>query len=50
VRDRVYLLTLGVGSLPKRSGLFCRQPVSQANANFLHTFHATNAGGKIGTK
>jgi hypothetical protein len=27
--------------------LLCRQPVSEANAQFLHTFDATNTGSQV---
>src|SRR6266851_3064587 len=41
---------LAIWRLPKRVSLLCRQPVSKANTQFLHTFDATNASREIRTE
>ena len=42
--------TLAFWRLPKRVSLLCRQPVSKANTQFLHTFDAPNASREIRTE
>src|SRR3981189_2578222 len=41
---------LAIWRLPKRVSLLCRQPVSKANTQFLHTFDAVNASREIRTE
>src|ERR1700733_1081678 len=41
---------LAIWHLPKRMSLLCRQPVSKANTQLLHTFDAANASGQIRTE
>src|SRR5260370_9994928 len=42
--------TLAIWRLPKRVSLLYRQPVSEANTQFLHTFDAANASREIRTE
>src|ERR1700712_2171658 len=41
---------LAIWRLPKSVSLLCRQPVSKANIQFLHTFDAANASREIRTE